>query len=93
MVGGPGGSSYISGHEGCNSVNIIDEKLFHTNDKYHPSGFAFRNTKMFDGLIANHSGSGLIKITLLRPPFLTQNDYLIAPIHLFLINAIFIIKN
>ena len=90
LVGGPGGSSYISGHPGCNSVNIsANGELEHTDSPNHISDLIFKNTKMIDGSIEKHSDSGLIKITLLQPPFITKG-YSIFTNHIFLIYTILI---
>ena len=45
---GSGGSSFISGHKGCNAVNdSID--IVHTNTPFHYSGFVFSDTEMIPG--------------------------------------------
>ena len=76
-IGGPGGSSYISGHPGCMSVQLTDAgELEHIDSPYHNSGLVFKNTTIVDGSIEKHSDSGLIKITLLSPAI--TNQY---PIH------------
>ena len=46
--GGSGGSSFISGHEGCNAVNK-SEGIEHTNTPFHYSGFVFSDTQMIGG--------------------------------------------
>ena len=48
---GAGGSSYISGHNGCNSIaELSTESLItHTGNSIHYSGYGFTNTKMIDG--------------------------------------------
>ena len=71
-AGGPGGSSYISGYSGCNSVSINNEELVHTNSSIHQSKIIFFNSEMIDGSEIKHSGSGKIKITFLQPLFLTK---------------------
>ena len=43
---GAGGSSYISGHNGCNA---IDENGIHTGQSVHYSGLKFTKTQMIDG--------------------------------------------
>ena len=45
---GSGGSSFISGHEGCNALNK-SEGIEHSNTPFHYSGFVFTETKMIAG--------------------------------------------
>ena len=45
---GSGGSSFISGHEGCDAVKEQIE-IEHTGLPYHYSGFVFSDTKMISG--------------------------------------------
>lgn len=49
--GGGGGSSFISGHEGCNAIaeSSTSSNIIHTYQEIHYSGLKFRNTKMIDG--------------------------------------------
>ena len=50
--GGGGGSSYISGHDGCLSINedaTNENDLIPTEDSIHYSGLVFNATKMFSG--------------------------------------------
>ncbi|MDR1226466.1 MAG: hypothetical protein LBK47_06155 [Prevotellaceae bacterium] len=58
-VGGAGGSSYISGHPGCNAVNQTNSKK-PLNSPDHYSGNVFTNTVMQDGV---NWGDGRIVIT------------------------------
>lgn len=44
--GGSGGSSFISGHSGCNALNSSGT---HTGQSIHYSNYSFTNTKMIDG--------------------------------------------
>ena len=46
-----GGSSFISGHNGCNAINSssTSSNLIFTNQSIHYSGHKFTNTKMVDG--------------------------------------------
>jgi hypothetical protein len=46
-----GGSSFISGHRGCNSIteDSTESNIIHTNHPYHYSGLTFYDTKMIDG--------------------------------------------
>ena len=46
--GGAGGSSYISGHNGCIGMNI--DTTMKTNDSESFTGYKFNNTVMIDGL-------------------------------------------
>ena len=71
-----GGSSYISGHLGCNSIseNSTQDNIIHTGSMIHYSGKYFLYTQMepgysympaFDGsneIIGNY-GNGYVKIT------------------------------
>ena len=89
--GGAGGSSYMSGYEGCNSVkeNPKDE-IVHSNSKYHYSRNIFTKITMKSGLQSfknqngedenGHSGSGAIKLTFLAPyDYITYKNKLIQP--------------
>jgi len=58
-----GGSSYISGHVGCNSIeeeSLVDN-IIHNGSAYHYSDYYFINTVMKQG---EKSGNGAAKITL-----------------------------
>ena len=46
---GSGGSSFISGHDGCNSVENDYITIKHTGHSFHYSGLIFANSKMIDG--------------------------------------------
>ena len=48
---GAGGSSFISGHNGCNAIDeaSIQSQIIHTGQSNHYSGYTFTNTKMVDG--------------------------------------------
>lgn len=48
---GAGGSSFISGHEGCNAItkDSTYDSIVHTGESVHYSGYIFLNTKMIDG--------------------------------------------
>jgi len=49
--GAGGGSSFISGHEGCNAISesSTSSKITHTNQANHYSGYIFIDTLMIDG--------------------------------------------
>ena len=75
-IGGAGGSSYISGMLGCDSVSLLPkDKIIHTGNPYHYSGYLFSSPKMLSGLeymydpygkqVLGHSGNGCAKITFL----------------------------
>ena len=75
---GSGGSSFISGYEGCKAVK--DQKdIEHTNTSYHYSGFIFTNTKMISGNQSMplptsleegfYNGTGAFRLTLLLYQF------------------------
>ena len=48
---GAGGSSFISGHEGCDAISedSTDNGIIHTGQSVHYSGIKFRDTVMIDG--------------------------------------------
>ena len=47
---GSGGSSFISGHEGCVAVKATEgDEIEHTDNSFHYSGFIFRDTEMIGG--------------------------------------------
>ena len=72
---GSGGSSFISGHPGCNSVEEDTTKIKHTHNSHHYSGYIFRETKTIPGhnimpLPSNleqglHLKEGAFRITIL----------------------------
>ena len=72
---GSGGSSFISGHEGCDAVENNIETIKHTKQSIHYSGLYFTHTKMIEGskpmplpnsnLVGIYSGLGSFRITLL----------------------------
>ena len=49
--GGGGGSSYISGHDGCDAIEekSIENNIIHTGQSIHYSGLYFTSTIMIDG--------------------------------------------
>lgn len=49
--GAGGGSSFISGHNGCNAIDelSVSENIIHTNQSVHYSGYVFTDTLMIDG--------------------------------------------
>ena len=63
---GTGGSSFISGHEGCDAITekSTEENIEHTGNPTHYSGLTFTNTEMTEGV---RSGHGSAKITYLGP--------------------------
>jgi len=63
-IGAPGGSSYISGYAGVNSITSETDRT-HTNQTKHYSGKYFINTEMRAGV---NSGNGKAKITYLKAP-------------------------
>lgn len=60
-VVGYGGSSFISGHAGCNAINASGS---HTGQPVHYSGVQFYNTSMQAGA---RSGNGLVRISPVVP--------------------------
>ena len=77
--GGSGGSSFISGHKGCNAVLENSDFIEHSNDSVHYSGLVFSNTTMIAGneqmplpnsnLEGIWSNNGAFRITLLQYMF------------------------
>ena len=49
--GGGGGSSFISGHDGCDAINesSVVSNIIHTVQSTHYNGFQFFDTVMIDG--------------------------------------------
>ena len=72
---GTGGSSFISGHTGCNAISSssTSSNIIHTGQPNHYSGYVFTNTVMkagnevmpspTGGTETGHSGNGYCKIT------------------------------
>ena len=101
-IGGSGGSSFISGHQGCNSVleSPIDQ-LIPSNSKYHYSGYTFRNTEMKSGLEhfknqygddeEGHKDSGAILLSFISPINI-YTYHQISYFHLITFTYIFLIK-
>ena len=75
VFSGAGGSSFISGHTGCNAISSssISTNIVHTGQPNHYSGYVFTNTVMkagnesmpspTGGTETGHSGNGYCKIT------------------------------
>ena len=73
---GSGGSSFISGHSGCNAITSITDRT-HTGQPNHYSGMIFSNTVMTAGNASmpnpdggtqtGHGSSGVAVITFLGP--------------------------
>ncbi|MCM1031742.1 MAG: glycine-rich protein, partial [Oscillibacter sp.] len=59
---GAGGSSFISGHSGCDAISASSTmtNIIHTGQPIHYSGFYFSNTSMTAGARAGH---GQVRIT------------------------------
>ena len=83
---GTGGSSYVSGCDGCKSVDEEStsfNNLVITNENVHPSGYKFKNISMLQGSATQpnvssgysvgHVGNGYGKIEILN---LSENNYL-----------------
>lgn len=76
-VGGSGGSSFISGHSGCDAIkeSSTENAIVHTGQPNHYSGLVFTDTQMIDGahtmpspkggLEAGHLGDGACIVTQL----------------------------
>ena len=72
-----GGSSFISGHIGCDAVKDQTETIEHTGQPNHYSGFIFTNTEMISGNNSMpiptslnerqiYSGKGAFRLTLIH---------------------------
>ena len=78
-----GGSSFISGHEGCDAIfsNSSEKDVIHSHQPNHYSGFVFFSTEMKGGKEimpqprgskeVGYTGNGVVKIT----PLLMLGDY------------------
>lgn len=77
--GGGGGSSFISGHSGCNAISesSTESNITHTGQSIHYSGLSFTETVMIDGgssmpthdgssTMIGNSGNGYAKITYIE---------------------------
>ena len=64
---GGGGSSFISGHEGCDAVakGSTDDNITHSGQSVHYSGYSFSNTVMIDGMGYNWTN---VKGDLIKMP-------------------------
>lgn len=64
---GTGGSSYISGYEGCNAIaqESTQDNLIHTNQAIHYLGKSFINSEMNDGnnVAIRYTTDGFVRIT------------------------------
>ena len=75
--GAGGGSSFISGHHGCDAIesSSTEEKIVHSGQPFHYSGYFFKNTLMLSGdeempspdgsTEWGHERNGAIRITIL----------------------------
>lgn len=77
--GGGGGSSFVSGYEGCDAISedSTAANIIHTGQSYHYSGFVFENIVMIDGdsempssvgegTILGNAGNGKVIITFIK---------------------------
>ena len=104
--GGGGGSSFISGYKGCDAIaaNSTNDKIFHTGQPVHYSGYVFTSSSMIDGKSympaptsntyeEGHRGDGYIRITFLQDNFCrTANSNLRFSICHSLLFCLFIAK-
>ena len=86
--GGGGGSSYISGYDGCSSIEEEStiNNIIHNGSAYHYSGYYFINTKMIagnkaivptkdgSGTMTGNSGNGHVKVTLISVQVINKKD-------------------
>ena len=94
---GSGGSSYISGHDGCDSVKNNTEFIEHTGDPNHFLGYVFYNTTMISGNttmplpgkseLGIHSGAGAFRVTLLSLTKITRLISNIRLVHIMIYSA------
>lgn len=72
---GAGGSSFISGYEGCNAIDksSTENNIIHTGKSEHYSGKIFKNGKILDGnsnkVIKRKSENGYAIITYLNSEY------------------------
>ena len=72
---GGGGSSFISGHPGCDAItsNSSDfDHIYHTGQSIHYSNLSFTNTQMLSGHETSYASTGSIIITIISQ-FITCN--------------------
>ena len=89
-----GGSSFISGHKGCNAIEN-STSIVHKGDSVHYSGFVFTHTNMIPGeqemplptshLKAIYDGIGAFRITLLLYQQTFYKKQKITLLHLFVL--------
>ena len=81
---GTGGSSFISGFEGCNAISdsSTEDNIIHTNQNIHYSGHEFTNIKMLDGnnskvpyKNSDYNGNGFSSITYLGKEQLSKTEF------------------
>ena len=77
--GAGGGSSFISGHEGCNAINesSTEDNIIHSGQSIHYSGIFFTDTSMIGGRKemplpsgsygVGYEGNGVVKISSSNP--------------------------
>ena len=83
---GAGGSSFISGHEGCDAIteSSTENHIIHSHQPIHYSGYSFYQTEMIAGnqymlsptfeRVLGHSGNGFARITSLTPFYLSKKS-------------------
>ena len=85
-----GGSSFISGHEGCDAIDELstEDNIIHTSQNIHYSGRKFTDTEMIDGedsnmpskdgegTITGNSGNGYVKIKIVKLKIEEEKYYL-----------------
>ena len=68
---GGGGSSFISGHEPCNAIDIAstENNIIPSNNSTHYSGLRFHDTYMESGKVTLYKMAGKVEITILLAQF------------------------
>jgi len=79
IAGSSGGSSFISGHNGCDAISesSVSNKIVHTGQSIHYSGYQFQDTVMIDG------DGGMVNLQLLVMPITVMLKLLIKDKILF----------
>ena len=97
---GSGGSSFISGYDGCNAVKDQNE-IEHTNQSMHYSKLVFWDAEMIAGnetmpiptslsYKEKYSGSGAIRITIIYPYRCTQRTSFLPSSFILMLASFFI---
>ena len=91
---GGGGSSFISGHKGCNAIssNSTDfDHIFHTGQSIHYTNISFTNTEMQSGHETKYASTGQIIITIMTQ-LVTCNQKTFSFNHFFISFVVIMLK-